>query len=77
MPATMTYPFSRPMYTMYVAKGGRRRPGHISRLATPPGSQVGPCRPAFTSAPWGENWSRPQPRRAGPRPEVDGAVPPI
>ena len=55
MPATMPYPFSRPMYTMYVAKGGRRRPGHISRLATPPGSQVGPCRPALTSAPWGEN----------------------
>ena len=55
MPATMTYPFSRPMYTMYVAKGGRRRPGLISRLATPPGSQVGPCRPALKSAPWGEN----------------------
>ena len=61
--------------SMYVAKGGRRRPGPISRFATPPGSQVGPCRPALMSALWGENWSRPQPRRAGPRPEVDGAVP--
>ena len=63
-------------YSMYVAKGGRRRPGPISRFATPPGSQVGPCRPALMSALWGENWSRPQPSRAGPRPEVDGAVPP-
>ena len=62
--------------TTYVAKGGRRRPGPISRFATPPGSQVGPCRPALMSALWGENWSRPQPSRAGPRPEVDGAVPP-
>ena len=63
-------------HAMYVAKGGRRRPGQISRLATPPGSQVGPCRPALMSALWGENWSRPQPSRAGPRPDVDGAVPP-
>ena len=53
------------VHSMYVAKGGRRRPGGISRLATPPGSQVGPCRPAFTSAPWGENLSRPQPCRSG------------
>ena len=60
----------------YVAKGGRRRPGQISRLATPPGSQVGPCRPALKSAPWGGKLSRPQPRRSGPRPDVDGAVPP-
>ena len=60
-------------HTMYVAKGGRRRPGLISRLATPPREPSRPLSASLDVGSLGGKLSRTATsERTGP--EVDGAV---
>ena len=68
MPATTPYPFSC-RTTTYVAKGGRRQPGPISRLASHQGAMLALVGQPSRRLPGGKT-VKGQPRRSGPAPPL-------